>query len=332
MTLAKSDYRFGGDTTPTKQTYCARRTYMFADRNARRDAAAKKDSLLGSLNGSAPTAFLLDSGGGACLCPSSLVTGMTLLPSDADLVACNNSSLSVSGAVRVDVMFSSGRKEVSKSVDFLVCPDIDMPVLGMTFIAANISSWNYVEGFVIMSGVRLSTVVRSSGCARPVADRVVSINTISTVAAAESPSFDRDRLEREQREDPELAPLYEMIEKRRRVPISLVTDTRSSVTRGLARQCNHLVIRDGVLCRRWLSDDKQSEELLAVMPRRRQSNIVRDAHVAASGRHLSASDTYLRIRSEYYWYELQSSVDAYVHSCKLCQLKVQIEKDGGMES
>ena len=324
--VAKSDIESGDEQTVVKRVCRDRDTYMFTGEKSASGAAEGRDSVMVSLNGSEPTAILIDSGGSHCLCPTSLTNGASLQPTDVTLRACNRTPLSVAGTLRMDVSFLRGRKKVRKQVDFVVCNDIDMPVLGQPFINAFISSWNVRDGFVLVDGVKLPTVTRD-GDTQSVTGKVAAVSACATAAAAGSGHRDGGQFGLDQYDDADIGPLYEMLQKNEPITFSVVRNATSCTMRGYARQRDHLILRDGVLYRKWVRSGGQ-DELLTVVPKVRQRQMMQEAHVSSRGEHFSVGDTCQRLKNTYYWYAMPSHVTDFVSSCCQCRL-VRMAAEGG---
>ena len=239
---ARLGLKIEGEWTPLKCEGGPPREYLFFDRDSEQSGPACKDSLMVSLGGAPPTAVLLDSGGSRCLCPAGVLPKELLLqPSHVRLLACNRSPLSVAGSVEIEVEFLYCRKQVRKNINFLISPDIDIPVLGSPFIMSNITSWNMIEGFVLIDGVKLSTVSRSSDTQHVVRSVVpVSTNPTALAVITEETFPVGDTLRDEQYHDPDFGALYEILLKKEKISSSVVRNATAGAMRGYAKQAEQL--------------------------------------------------------------------------------------------
>ena len=124
----------------------------------------------------------------------------------------------------------------------------------------------------------------------------------------------RSELAMEQREDPDIGPIYTMLQRRR--PIAeLDCKEKSWETTKLARMGEHLSLRaDGVMMARLPIGNRRRD--LVVCPRVRRQEVISQAHRQA---HLGISKTTARIRLNWIWPGLTAEVKRAVNLCETCQ-------------
>ena len=79
-------------------------------------------------------------------------------------------------------------------------------------------------------------------------------------------------------------------------------------------------LKDGILYKRWFDFDHRPHLLLCV-PKELRILIVKELHDGEfSGGHAGGAKTYQKIKSRFYWENLEKSVKTYVRNCENCQL------------
>jgi transposase InsO family protein len=81
---------------------------------------------------------------------------------------------------------------------------------------------------------------------------------------------------------------------------------------------NALEIKDGILCRRWVSDVHKTDVYLPAVPSSLQPVVLRQVHDGAQGGHFGREKTLQKLRALYYWPQRRRSVVAWCANCKLC--------------
>ena len=133
--------------------------------------------------------------------------------------------------------------------------------------------------------------------------------------------LDKDKLLTEQSRDPVLIEVRKWLEsgkpdrlQRLRLPRDLLT---------YWKQLNLIVIRDGLLCKKWVLHNKSSKEIeiqryLVLVPESLKELVLDQHHASLLTMHPGADETYNQILRRYYWPQLREEVDLYVKSCVTC--------------
>lgn len=79
-----------------------------------------------------------------------------------------------------------------------------------------------------------------------------------------------------------------------------------------------LVVENGLLCRRWQSNDGRSVELLPIVPSSMQSKVLEQIHNSPSGGHFGRKKTLSVLKARYYWINRNRSVLDWCRNCKVC--------------
>jgi predicted aspartyl protease len=82
---------------------------------------------------------------------------------------------------------------------------------------------------------------------------------------------------------------------------------------------DQLIIRDGVLYKRWESDSGHVIKNRLAVPRAIKLEILRNLHDCPSSGHLGQNKTEFRVRERFFWFEMREDVDNYVRQCDECE-------------
>ena len=82
----------------------------------------------------------------------------------------------------------------------------------------------------------------------------------------------------------------------------------SKATKSLWAQWNRLQLENGVLYRKWATEDGHGTRLQLVLPRLLVPDVLSALHNAPSARHLGVTKPVERVRERFYWYGLQHDV------------------------
>ncbi|GBL63149.1 Retrovirus-related Pol polyprotein from transposon 297, partial [Araneus ventricosus] len=79
-----------------------------------------------------------------------------------------------------------------------------------------------------------------------------------------------------------------------------------------------LRLKDGVLYRRWESDDGRSCRWQLILPKSRIPEVLRETHDSASGGHFGVMKTLSKTRERFYWDRLRADVEKWCRECHAC--------------
>ncbi|VDI02855.1 Hypothetical predicted protein [Mytilus galloprovincialis] len=89
--------------------------------------------------------------------------------------------------------------------------------------------------------------------------------------------------------------------------------------------CKHqLVLKDGILCYKWL--DPVHSRLLLVVPRSLRHKILENCHDAKLSGHFGQAKTIERLKQNYIWYGLREDARNYVKSCHTCNVNKKSQR------
>ncbi|GBN96200.1 Transposon Ty3-G Gag-Pol polyprotein [Araneus ventricosus] len=80
-----------------------------------------------------------------------------------------------------------------------------------------------------------------------------------------------------------------------------------------------LHLKDGVLYRKWESDDGISCRWQLILPKSRIQEVLRETHDSASGGHFGVMKTLNKTRERFYWDRLRADVEKWCRECHACE-------------
>ena len=124
-------------------------------------------------------------------------------------------------------------------------------------------------------------------------------------------------LRRCQREDPDIAPILKakMAGKR---PSSQEMVTCSHATRHYWILWVSLVLRDGILLKRFFKQDGSGEYLQFIVPLVMRKEVLFQMHDSLLSGHMGLKKTKEKILQRFYWYSLKDDVAIYIQKCDTC--------------
>ena len=81
---------------------------------------------------------------------------------------------------------------------------------------------------------------------------------------------------------------------------------------------NQLEVADGVLCRRWESDDGKTVRKQIIMPEKLRKDAMRDVHGGPLGAHLGLRKTLAKMKLRFYWCGMAADARSFIRTCDLC--------------
>uniref|UniRef100_A0A5S6Q9K0 RNA-directed DNA polymerase n=1 Tax=Trichuris muris TaxID=70415 RepID=A0A5S6Q9K0_TRIMR len=130
---------------------------------------------------------------------------------------------------------------------------------------------------------------------------------------------DREDMLRAQQSDPDIGAVYEWVEKG--VWPGQSPPGASRVLRHLWCQADQFSIRDGLLCRRWISAAAVGNSVskwLLVVPRCLIPRLLEAAHDGQAGGHIGFRKTFEKVRSSFYWPNQREDVANWCSSWDAC--------------
>ena len=137
---------------------------------------------------------------------------------------------------------------------------------------------------------------------------------VTTFWASTRPLQDLLRL---QREDTDIGPIILAMESGKR-PSSQEMVTRSPACRHYWILWDSLVLRDGILFKKFLKRDKTGEYLQFIVPSSMKKEILFQMHDSLLSGHLGCKKTKAKLLQRFYWYALKDETALYIQKCDTC--------------
>ena len=97
-----------------------------------------------------------------------------------------------------------------------------------------------------------------------------------------------------------------------------VISSKSSAMQTYWRLWDQLTVKDGVLCRRWQSDDGRLVKWRTVLPEKYRLDLVRELHGGKSSGHLGVKKTTAKVCAKFYWSGIHADVRSAIRQCNVC--------------
>ena len=135
------------------------------------------------------------------------------------------------------------------------------------------------------------------------------------------PNWTVTKLSQAQNEDPDIKPVLESLNKSEIKPPPNELSPLSKVSKVYFSQWNRLKIRDGVLCRKWESEDGKFYRWQIILPRVLQKMVLQQLHSSNTSAHLGIAKTSHKISQRYYWHGQSADIRAWCRYCDVCEAR-----------
>ena len=141
-----------------------------------------------------------------------------------------------------------------------------------------------------------------------------------TVTASWIDGYTADEIAKLQHDDPNLCKIIDWLRESPTRPDRDTVELRheSPCTRNLHLLWKQLVLRDGVLYKKWETNDKMRSHLQVVVPRSLKNTVMFAMHNSVTSGHLGFKKTYQKIQRRFYWYNLKEDVRNWIKKCVKC--------------
>jgi len=127
-----------------------------------------------------------------------------------------------------------------------------------------------------------------------------------------------DNFVNEQLKDPDIGPVLRMKQNSEAQPPIETLLTESEVTKIYWSQWDRLTIHNGILCRRYYGNGKQSNVLQMIVPATLRDEATKRCHTGIVGGHLGAKKTTFQVGRRFYWHRWKSDVTRFCRRCVTC--------------
>ncbi|GFW81996.1 retrovirus-related Pol polyprotein from transposon 412 [Trichonephila clavipes] len=121
--------------------------------------------------------------------------------------------------------------------------------------------------------------------------------------------------------DPDIKPLKEFMESSSNKPSWQDISAYSPTTKQYWALWNSLHLRNGVLYRKFESEDGKTFRRQLVLPRSRIPEILKELHGSPTGGHFGVMNTLHRVRERFCWGKVRADVEQWCKSCDACSAR-----------
>lgn len=126
-------------------------------------------------------------------------------------------------------------------------------------------------------------------------------------------------LKKLQEDDPDISPVLVGMTSNIK-PSSQAMSLKSPAARHYWIVWNSLVLRDGLLCKKFLKKDGTGEHLQFIVPRVMKRDILFQMHDSLLSGHLGCKKTKAKTLQRFYWYGLKEDIGLYIKKCDTCAI------------
>ena len=159
-------------------------------------------------------------------------------------------------------------------------------------------------------------------------DQITQTNAVGSSTSTWVPSWTVTNLRSSQAADPDLKKILAWKQNQTSQPAFREIEGTSKAARSGWAQWNRLQLENGVLYRRWETDDGHGMRLQLVLPRSMVSEVLSALHDAPSAGHLGVNKTLERVRERFYWYGQQHDIEDWCQQCEKCSRRKSPQQPG----
>ncbi|GFX69692.1 retrovirus-related Pol polyprotein from transposon 412 [Trichonephila clavipes] len=155
-------------------------------------------------------------------------------------------------------------------------------------------------------------------CSRVETKYDYAIRQITTSTATPPDPWSDEKVREDQMADPDIKPLIEFMESSSNKPSWQDISAYSPTTKQYWALWNSLHLRNGVLYRKFESEDGKTFRWQLVLPRSRIPEVLKELHGSPTGGHFGVMKTLHRVRERFCWGKVRADVEQWCKSCDAC--------------
>ncbi|GFT96771.1 retrovirus-related Pol polyprotein from transposon 412 [Trichonephila clavipes] len=148
-----------------------------------------------------------------------------------------------------------------------------------------------------------------------------AIRQITTSTATPPDPWSDEKVREDQMADPDIKPLIEFMESSSKKPSWQDISAYSPTTKQYWALWNSLHLRNGVLYRKFESEDGKTFRWQLVLPRSRIPGVLKELHGSPTGGHFGVMKTLHRVRERFCWGKVRADVEQWCKSCDACSAR-----------
>ncbi|KAF8789439.1 Transposon Ty3-G Gag-Pol polyprotein like [Argiope bruennichi] len=157
-----------------------------------------------------------------------------------------------------------------------------------------------------------SRVEKKFGMENPV------IRQVTTPSTSESDPWNDESVQKDQLADPEIKPIIEFKESTGGKPSWQDIAPFPPTTKRYWALWDSHHLRNGVLYRKWESDDGKAFRWQLILPKARVSTVLKEFHGSPTGGHFGVTKTLQKVRERFYWNNVRNDVEKWCRTCDPC--------------
>ncbi|GFT28407.1 retrovirus-related Pol polyprotein from transposon 412 [Trichonephila clavipes] len=158
-------------------------------------------------------------------------------------------------------------------------------------------------------------------CSRVETKYDYAIRQITTSTATPPDPWSDEKVREDQMADPDIKPLIEFMESSSNKPSWQDISAYSPTTKQYWALWNSLHLRNGVLYRKFESEDGKTFRWQLVLPRSRIPDVLKELHGSPTGGHFGVVKTLHRVRERFCWGKVRADVEQWCKSCDACSAR-----------
>ncbi|GFW40401.1 retrovirus-related Pol polyprotein from transposon 412 [Trichonephila clavipes] len=155
-------------------------------------------------------------------------------------------------------------------------------------------------------------------CSRVETKYDYAIRQITTSTATPPDPWSDEKVREDQMADPDIKPLIEFMESSSNKPSWQDISAYSPTTKQYWALWNSLHLRNGVLYRKFESEDGKTFRWQLVLPRSCIPEVLKELHGSPTGGHFGVMKTLHRVRERFFWGKVRADVEQWCKSCDAC--------------
>ncbi|GFT61666.1 retrovirus-related Pol polyprotein from transposon 412 [Trichonephila clavipes] len=158
-------------------------------------------------------------------------------------------------------------------------------------------------------------------CSRVETKYDYAIRQITTSTATPPDPWSDEKVREDQMADPDIKPLIEFMESSSNKPSWQGISAYSPTTKQYWALWNSLHLRNGVLYRKFESEDGKTFRWQLLLPRSRIPEVLKELHGSPTGGHFGVMKTLHRVRERFFWGKVRADVEQWCKSCGACSAR-----------
>ncbi|GFY06098.1 retrovirus-related Pol polyprotein from transposon 412 [Trichonephila clavipes] len=158
-------------------------------------------------------------------------------------------------------------------------------------------------------------------CSRVETKYDYAIRQITTSTATPPDPWSDEKVREDQMADPDIKPLIEFMESSSNKPSWQDISAYSPSTKQYWALWNSLHLRNGVLYRKFESEDGKTFRWQLVLPRSRIPEVLKELHCSPTGGHFGVMKTLHRVRERFFRGKVRADVEQWCKSCDACSAR-----------